>query len=93
MVDLTNCLNKSSKWDAIHPIVWKELESEIVKLWAQGVRWYLYEQPDFVIAYGTVRDTLGCADGTASDNPSIVRKRRSTYKKRVIGQDSKHSQG
>lgn len=75
MVDLTNCLNKSSKWDAIHLIVWKELASETVKLWAQGVGWYLSEQPDFVFACGTVRDTLGCAEGTASDNPSIVRKR------------------
>lgn len=39
--DLTNCLNKSSIWDAIRPTVLKELESEIVKLWARYVSWFL----------------------------------------------------
>lgn len=46
VADLTNCLNKSLKWDAIHPTVLKELESEIVKLWAKCVRWLLHEQPN-----------------------------------------------
>lgn len=61
VVDLTNCLNKSSQWDAIHPIVSKELESEIVKLGARCVRWLLYEQPDSL-------DSLGNCQGTPSDS-------------------------
>lgn len=37
VADLTNCLHKSSKWDAIHPTVWQERESATVKLWAKGI--------------------------------------------------------
>lgn len=59
VVDLTNCLNKSSKWDAIHPIALKELESRIVKLGVEYVRWLLYEQPDSLDCLGNCQGCPG----------------------------------
>lgn len=81
VVDLTNCLNKSSKWDAIHPAVLKELESEIVKMRASCVRWVLEEEQGSREGLLTIRDTQGNAEMTLPPTPrpsyhcSIARKR------------------
>jgi hypothetical protein len=79
VVDLTNCLNKSSKWDAIHPIALKELESRIVKLGVEYVRWLLYEQPDSLDCLGNCQGCPGiCGMDLWASIPSYSCKKEMT---------------